>query len=120
MIIPVLPESLVHRIGGASVENLMLKRAELKLVPPGISELMGGTAEQAADDMRMAYPTAPKWKGDLPVASATVGAVRTIGFDVFFAPTPTFPNHARLVHPDGVAGFSDVNLAMLAMIFRES
>ncbi|MFN8494792.1 MAG: hypothetical protein U0350_44730 [Caldilineaceae bacterium] len=31
-----------------------------------------------------------------------------------------FPNHARLIHPDGVAGFNDSNLAKLAQAFENT
>ena len=118
MIIAVPPETVVHRIGGASIENLRLAKHEIPLVPPGISLLIGGTAEQAVADMRRVYPRSPKWRGDLADASASVAAIRATGFDVIFLPTPSFDNHARLVHPDGIPGFSDANLAQLALVFQ--
>jgi len=118
VIIPVPPETVVHRVGGAGAANLRLNKHEISLVPPGISLLVGGTPEQAAADMQRVYPKSPKWRGDLNVASATVEAIRASGFDVIFWPTPSFDNHARLVHPVGVAGFTDANIALLAVAFQ--
>ncbi len=118
MIIPVPRETVVHRIGGASIENLRLAKHEILLAPPGISLLIGGTPEQAVADMRRVYPRSPKWRGELEVASATVAAIRIAGFDVLFWPTPSFDNHARLIHPKGVDGFTDSNLALLASAFQ--
>jgi hypothetical protein len=30
------------------------------------------------------------------------------------------PNHHRIIHPDGVAGFNDANLADLAGVFEDT
>jgi hypothetical protein len=35
-------------------------------------------------------------------------------------PTKKLPNHYRLIHPEGVAGFHDVNLARLSAVFTET
>jgi len=35
-------------------------------------------------------------------------------------PTATFPNHFRLIHPNGVAGFSDANLQELSKYFANT
>jgi hypothetical protein len=37
------PDTLVHRVGGGSVDNLRLSLIEEALTPPGISVLLGGT-----------------------------------------------------------------------------
>jgi len=34
-------------------------------------------------------------------------------------PTPRFPQHARLIHPQGAAGFSQENLERLAQCFTD-
>ena len=120
MIIPVLADIVVHRIGGASVDNFRLKRAEVKLIPPGVSVLLGGTADDAIAAMKLAYPNSAKWAGELAVGISTVAIIRSAGFEVWPCPTPSFPNHARIVHPDGVAGFTDENLSRLALGFAES
>jgi hypothetical protein len=33
--------------------------------------------------------------------------------------TPRFPQHARLIHPHGAAGFTDDNLKRLAQYFQD-
>ena len=43
-----------------------------------------------------------------------------LGFDVVPDSTPRFPNHARLIHPQGVAGFTDEYLVTLAATFRDT
>jgi hypothetical protein len=113
-----LPDDVVvHRVGGATIPLLRLKKIERTLPRPGISVLIGGTAAEALADMRAAYPGNAKW-ATADVASATVGAIRAAGFDVIAAATPTFSNHGRIVHAAGAAGFDDPNnLAILAMAF---
>lgn len=108
----------LHRIGGASIDNLRLKRAEMMLAVPGISVLKADSPGAAAAAIRAAFPRAQ----GLQAAAATVGsatedAVRGAGFDVMPHPTTRFPNHYRIIHPDGAAGFSDANLAKLASAF---
>ncbi|MBV9126182.1 MAG: hypothetical protein JO112_22770 [Planctomycetes bacterium] len=111
----------IHRIGGGNVENLRLKPAEAALEPPGISVLKAPTPGQAAAQMRAAFPKA---KG-LHEAAKTVGstteeAIRSAGFDMIANPTRKLPNHYRIIHPDGVAGFTDENLAKLAAVFTNT
>jgi hypothetical protein len=52
------PGLVVHRIGGGAVANLRLKPRERSLTPPGISVILGGTPQDAADQMRQAFPRA--------------------------------------------------------------
>jgi hypothetical protein len=111
----------IHRIGGGTVENLRLKPAEAGLDPPGISVLRTPTPSDAAAQMRAAFPKA----ATLNEAAKTVGTisdelVRGAGFDIIPNPTTRLPNHHRIVHPDGVAGFSDENLARLAQVFVDT
>jgi hypothetical protein len=99
--------------------GLRLKPQELLLTPPGISVLIEDSAGAAAAAMRRAYSRSRKWRTAAGiVASATLGEIRSAGFDVIANPTPTFPTHARLIHPDGVAGFGEENLAILAAAFQ--
>lgn len=114
----VADDAVVHRIGGAAVDNLRLKPAEHGLTPPGISVLLGGTPQETAAQMRRVLPGSRKWARQAgTVATATAAAIRAAGFDVIPAPSGALPNHARLVHPDGAAGFTDANLAQLAGVF---
>jgi hypothetical protein len=39
-------------------------------------------------------------------------------FEVIANPTQTLPNHARIIHPAGLAEFTDPNLARLATVFQ--
>jgi hypothetical protein len=100
------------------VANFSLKPAERNLVPPGISTLQGGTPAEAAEAMRKRFPRmAPR--GKTVVGTATAGRIRQAGFDVIMNPTPRFPQHARLVHPDGADGFTQENLERLAKCFED-
>jgi hypothetical protein len=53
------------------------------------------------------------------VGSATEDGIRGAGFDVIPNPTTKFPNHHRIIHPQGVAGFIDENLARLSKTFTD-
>jgi hypothetical protein len=109
---------VAHRIGGGDAANLTLKPAEEKLDPPGISVLIGGTPEQAAADIRRVFgPRSSLGKLARVVGTAEIKAIRVIGFDVIAVPTNNFPNHGRLIHPCGIAGFTPENLAKLATVF---
>jgi hypothetical protein len=111
-------EVVVHRIGGGAVANLTLTPAELALDPPGISVLWGGSPADAALAMRRQFPRkAPS--GRTVVGSTTVGRIRAAGFDVIMNATRRFPQHARLIHPQGAAGFTDANLRRLASEFQD-
>jgi hypothetical protein len=117
-------DTVVHRIGGKEIANLRLKPREEALQPPGISLLAGGTPTEAAQQMRQAFPDPVKFarirEACCMVASATVAAIQAVGFDVRAEPSIKFPNHARLTHPDGIAGFSDANLARLVRVLQET
>jgi hypothetical protein len=115
-----VPDDVVmHRVGGASLENLSLRPAEVKLTPPGFSLLCGGAPGEAADAMRKQYPRmAPR--GHTAVASTTAGQIRAAGFEVMKNATARFPQHGRLIHPDGVAGFTRENLEKLVDCFTET
>lgn len=120
MTIPLADGVVVHRVGGASVANLRLKPGEAVLIPPGISTLIGGGAQSAADAMRRVYAKSRKWRPPLTMGTATAAAIRAAGFDVIADPTPNFPNHSRVVHPNGVAGFTDANLLQLTAAFANT
>ena len=52
---------VVHRIGGGAIENLRLRATEKHLVPPGISVLVEGSPQEAAEQMRKAFPDSQKY-----------------------------------------------------------
>lgn len=111
----------MHRIGGSSVENLRLKPREAMLSPPGISLLQAPPPEDAAHQMREAFPAAEGLhEAAQVISSTTVDNIREAGFDIISNPTKRLPNHYRLIHPDGVAGFNDENLTRLSAVFTET
>jgi hypothetical protein len=114
-------ETVVHRIGGGSVENLRLSLIDAQQTPLGISVLLGGIPQEAAAQMRRAFPGSRKWRDMAQtVGTTTAAAIREAGFEVVPDPTTRFPHHGRLMHPRGVAGFTDENLATLAETFRNT
>jgi hypothetical protein len=115
------PDTVVHRVGGGSAANLRLSLLDAQQTPPGISVLLRGTPQEAAAQMRRAFPGARKWRETARTLGTTTAAViREAGFDVVPDPTTRFPNHARLIHPQGVAGFTDEHLVTLAATFRDT
>jgi hypothetical protein len=111
----------LHRIGGCSVENLRLKPREAALDPPGISLVNAPAPETVARQMREAFPLAGELhKAAQVIGSTTAEKIRGTGFDVIANPTRKLPNHYRLIHPEGAAGFDDANLARLAAVFTET
>ena len=107
-----------HRIGGGRIENLRLKPAEERLVPPGISVLRFDTPGRAAAAIRAAFSKSTR----IRIAAATVGSaseesIRAAGFDIMADSSRKLPTHCRIVHADGINGFNDVNLARLAAAF---
>ncbi len=112
--------TVFHRIGGGSLNNLRLKSAETLLTPPGFSVLTGGTPQDAARQIRDAFPNAVKLhKTAETIGSATLEEIRAVGFDVISDPTKKFPNHARVIHPQGLVGFTDENLEKLSKKLKE-
>jgi hypothetical protein len=115
------PETLVHRVGGGGLANLRLSELDRQEIPPGISVLLGGTPAEAAEQMRQAFPRSRKWQAMAgTVGSTTAAALRQAGFDVAPDPTTRFPNHARVIHPDGIGGFVDENLTRLVQAFHDT
>jgi hypothetical protein len=113
--------TVFHRIGGGSLNNLRLKSAETLLTPSGFSVLTGGTPQEAAVKIRNAFPNAIKLhKAAETIGSATLEEIRAVGFDVIPDPTKKFPNHARVIHPQGLAGFTDENLEKLSKALKET
>lgn len=111
----------IHRIGGAGIENFRLKPKEVKLNPPGISVLKTATPGEAAAEMRAAYPDATGLhEAAKTVGSSTIEAIRSAGFDVIPMSSRRLPNHCRLIHPEGAAGFTDDNLARLTEVFTNT
>ncbi|WP_342381549.1 DUF6531 domain-containing protein [Myxococcus stipitatus] len=116
--------ALVHRIGGAGVDNLHLKPPEKKLSPPGISLLQASSAEEAS---ALAKKVAgEKGWSKMATAAETMGSakvsdIRAAGFDVIHDCTDTWgEKHARLIHPDGASGFTPENLDKLSKVFTNT
>lgn len=117
----IAPETVVHRVGGGSMANLRLSPLDQKQTPPGISVLLGGTPQEAVAQMRQAFPNSRKWRETAhTVGTTTAAAVRQAGFEIVPDPTTRFPNHARLIYPSGVGGFTDVNLERLTQTFQDT
>jgi hypothetical protein len=111
----------IHRVGGSSVENLRLKPREAALKIPGISVVMPPSASAAAQQMRTEFAEIV----ELVVMSHSVGStnaelIRSTGFDIIHVPSRRLPNHYRIIHPAGATGFTDENLARLAMAFVDT
>jgi RHS repeat-associated protein len=107
----------LHRMGGGQANNLKLRNAEKKLDPPGISLLLAETPEQAAAQVRAAFdPTSKIVLDSHIVGSTTLEAIQATGFDA--VPDPRyFRNHWRLIHPNGIGGFSLENRQTLSKAF---
>jgi hypothetical protein len=58
--------------------------------------------------MRREFGDSKKWKrrGRI-VATATAADISAAGFAVIEFPTHTLPNHGRIIHADGIEGFTD-------------
>jgi hypothetical protein len=107
-----------HRIGGAGIENLRLKPKDAGLSPPGISVIQAPTPAAAAEEMRTGYPNAGNlYEQAKTIGSASVQAIEQAGFQVIPKRSRRLPNHHRIIHPNGAAGFNDENLARLAEAF---
>ena len=103
------------------MDNLRLKPREATLDPPGISVLKAPSPAEAARQIREAFPSAEALhEAAQVIGSTTVDNIRRAGFDVLARPTKKLPNHYRLTHAEGVAGFDDANLARLSAVFRET
>jgi len=97
------------------------KPKEAKLSPPGISVLKTPSPGEAATEMRTAYPDATGlYEAAKTVGSSTLQAIRSLSFDVIPTPSKRLPNHHRLIHPDGAAGFSDEKLQKLSEAFTDT
>jgi hypothetical protein len=64
----------MHCIGGSSVENLRVKPREAMLNPPGISLLQAPAPEEAARQMREAFPAAD----ELHEATQVIGSTTAL------------------------------------------
>lgn len=95
-----------------------MKPGETKLDPPGISVLVGVTPQQAADQMRAAFKNAPGLHELSKITgSSTTDKIAAAGFMVIPNDSDRLPNHGRLIHPAGVAGFTPENLKRLSDAF---
>jgi len=97
-----------------------LKEREAKLDQPGISVLRAPSPEAAAQQLIAAFPRAQMLhETAVIVASTSEELIRTAGFDIIHVPSQKLPNHHRIIHPNGVAGFDDLNLERLSEAFWE-
>jgi hypothetical protein len=111
----------IHRIGGGSVANLRLTSQESAMKIPGFSVLKADTPEEAAFQMNDAFPGATQLVTKAKIVGSTsLQLIHGAGFDLMPDPTRKFPNHHRVIHRDGVAGFTDKNLSQLATAFYNS
>ena len=85
---------------------------------PGFSVLQADTPEEAAIQMIDAFPGAARLlkKAEI-VGSTSLELIQGAGFDLMPDPTRKFPNHHRIVHRDGLAGFTEENLSKLSAAF---
>ena len=65
-------------------------------------------------------PGSRMWEESHLIGSASLDDIQAAGFDVMPNPTADFPNHFRLIHRDGISGFSDANLQELSKIFANT
>jgi len=111
----------MHRIGGSRMDNLRLKPREATLNPPGISLLHALLPGAAARQIREAFPAADALhEAAQVIGSTSADKIRQAGFNIIPNPTKKLPNHYRLIHPEGVVGFNDANLAQLSAVFTET
>lgn len=114
----------VHRMGSRA--NIRLGERERQLRPSGFSVLMGGTAVDAALQIRRAFSPRSRfsliWDTSRTVSSAQRSSIRTLGFDVIADPSRKLPNHGRVVHATGGPEAFDnpVLLRMLSELFYET
>lgn len=93
----------------------------MTLTPPGISVLKASSPGEAVRQVREAFPEAQRLRDTThTVGTTNASKVRDAGFDVIAAPTRKLPNHHRIVHPEGAAGFTDANLQRLSEAFSDS
>lgn len=111
----------IHRIGGATIENLRLRAKEASLGQPGISVIKAPSPAEAVQELRAGLPKARALhEAAKTVGSTTEGLIRSTGFDIIPAPSQALSNHHRIIHPQGAAGFSDKNLERLAEVFENT
>ena len=74
---------------------------------PGLSVLQADTPEEAATQIINAFPGAKRLieKAGI-VGSTTRKLIESAGFRLRRDPTRKFPNHHRIIHRDGSAGFT--------------
>jgi len=114
-------ERYFHRIGGGSVDNLRLKPREERLRQPGISVIEAKTAQEAAQRIRQAFPKAMELhEAGKTVGSTTETQIIDAGFAIIAAPTRNLPGHHRIIHPEGLPGFTEANLKKLSEAFRKT
>ncbi|MEQ1831206.1 MAG: hypothetical protein ABL921_34990, partial [Pirellula sp.] len=108
---------LVNRLGGGGLENLQLSESDRKGARWGLSVLLGGTPQAAADQARNVYPNSPAvQERSNTVGTTTAGAITKAGFIVKPDPSRIGANHALIQHPGGIPGY-DANVFKLPPLF---
>jgi len=83
--------------------------------------LKAASPGEAARQIRDAFPDAEELhEAARVVGSTTVEQIRAPGFDIIANPTRKLPNHYRLIHADGAAGFTEPNLLRLSRAFSDT
>lgn len=71
--------------------------------------------------MLEAFPKATELQKQAEVVgTATVKEIREAGFDVIHDPTRKFTNHGRVVHPEGLSGWTNEALEGLSKAFKNT
>jgi hypothetical protein len=95
---------------------------EMELDIPGISVIRANSADEAGKIMKQRFPNASSLHAEIDagnIAEIDAKKIREAGFDVIHDPTKRIGDaHARLIHPDGIDGFNDVNLNKLSRNFK--
>ena len=106
---------------GGSANSLAIRPREELVDPPGMSVSKGRTLAETAAAMRRAYPNATGLrKAAECVGASCVAKIRAAGIDVIPKPSDRFPNHYRIIHTDGAAGFTPENLKRLERQFTDT
>lgn len=83
--------------------------------------MKAATVAEAARLFRAAFPKAKRLLALTKIIGSTnIERIHAAGFDIMPDPSRNLPTHCRLIHPDGVAGFSEENLRKLATAFVDT
>lgn len=102
----------LFRVGGGAPKNLKLNnRGERTLDPPGFSLLAGFDAKEVAAKWRILQANNPKAAAMANVmGQISIRSAFKHGFRPMATPSSRQPNHVRLTHKLGEAGFDNLEL----------